>query len=206
MDQANAKQTNTGEPSSSELHGDHLRAPVFAMFKDQCRSVLLFLKGAHGRQMENAILLGVSADDLAQYGSAQTPIQRERAIDTIRHTLRSVNEGHSGSFPDYLGAARRLKEFYRGVKQGRADCDAGDSVDPRSPAAVARIHAGMLFATLGDSHNQVQLGQSVLLLNSLINRTAQSLPSVSAELKQKFDRKLETGFSAPAWASRKNGR
>ncbi len=202
MEQANVKQTNRGDQSISEPQADNLRAPVLAIFKDQCRSVLLFLRGAHERQVENAKRLGVSADDLAQYASGQTPIQRERAIDTIRHTLRSVNEGHSGSFPDYLGAARRLKDFYKGVMQGRADCEAADTADPRSPAAVARIHAEMLFATLGDSNNQVQRGQCILLLNSLINRTAQSLPSVSSELKQKFDRKLETGFSAPAWATR----
>jgi hypothetical protein len=201
MEQRNSAQNRSTTPTQD---ADKLMNPALALFKAQCRSVITFLKAAHERQVENAKRMGVSPDDLHRYTSAGTEFERKHALDAIRATLRSAHEGHTGSFPDYLGAARLLKEFYRGVKGGAPGSIVNDPKDPRSPTSVARAHADMLFLSLQESSNQDQRGQSILLLNSLINKTALTLAPVSSEIRARFDHALQNGFSAPAWQNRRS--
>lgn len=172
-----------------------LRSPAMAMFKAECGSVLEFLKVAHHRQAENARRLGVSPDDLHAYATSRSSSERDGVLDTIRHTLRSVNEGHTGSFHDFLGDAARLKAFYKEASRGESPPDPSHS---RSPASFARFEADVLFATLMTSQHQAQRGEALMLLNTLANRTAETLTAISREIRAQINAELEGGTRRPA--------
>lgn len=185
-----------GHEQRDDIESISLRSPAMAMFKAECGDLLKFLKVAHLRQAENAKRLGVSPDDLQAYATSRSTSEREGILDTIRHTLRSVNEGHTGSFHDFLGDAVRLKAFYKEASRGDAPPDPSH---PRSPASYARFEADVLFATLMTSRNQAQRGEALMLLNTLANRTAETLTAISGEIRARINAELEGGTRRSAF-------
>jgi hypothetical protein len=172
------------------LQDQKLLSPAMALFRADCKTVLSFLRLAHQRQTENAKRFGVPAADLRAYENATSQEGREAALKHIRSTLESENPGHTGSFPDYLGAAQRLKAFYKEASKGAINPAALEANDPRPPAAVARTYGQLLLANLSHSQHVGERGEAIVLLNRLIKITHPTMRSVSEQLEPRFKREV----------------
>ena len=168
--------------------------------KAECRITLAFLERAHKHSVEVARRLGINEALLSNLTPHAPTDVRLDSLATIRETLLGAKNGHTGSFPDFIGMADSVTRYYREeLEKVRGSRSHGDrpSFGFASPTNTLNTCAEMLFVALSLSSNQEQRGACLVLLNLLISKTRDVMPTFSADASTALSESLNFESNRP---------
>ena len=166
----------------------------------ECRTTLSFLERAHKHVVDAARRIGVEENLLQNLTPTAPTDARLDSLAAIRETLLKANNGHTGSFPDFVGMAESLSRYYKEERRKQTGIypqNHPSSFGFASPVNTLNTCAEMLFVALSLSSNAQQRGSCLILLNLLVSQTRDSMPRLSSDVSTALSETLNFEANRP---------